>query len=278
MASPHAIVSGGSSGIGLALAKRLVAEGWNVSLVGRSAKKLSRTHKELDALASDGQRRVQTYAVDVADENATKDAVKRAIKAFGAPDMVVANAGLVEAGYFHSLPLSVYRRLMDVNYFGALHLIKPALPAMRRNHNGQIVLVSSGAGLAGIFGYSAYSPTKFAVRGLAEVLRQELKPDGIHVSAVYPPDTDTPQLAMENKRRPPETRMLAKGARVLSADDVAASIMKGLAKKQFSITPGIETWLLGFLHSVLRRPLNAYFDRVIRRAQAKRPRKKEKKK
>ncbi len=79
-----------------------------------------------------------------------------------------------------------------VNYFGTLYSIKAALPAMETQKQGHIVLIFSGAGLIGLLGYSSYRPTKFAVRGLAESLRAELKPKNINISIVYPPDTDTP--------------------------------------------------------------------------------------
>lgn len=117
---------------------------------------------------------------------------------------------------------------MATNYFGSLYCIKAALPAMQANSH--IVLVSSGAGLIGIYGYSAYSPSKFAVRGLAESLRGELKV-GVGISIIYPPDTDTPQLAEENKTKPPATKLITATAKVWSAEAVAKEIVKGIEKK-----------------------------------------------
>ena len=75
-------------------------------------------------------------------------------------------------------------------------------------------MISSGAALVGVYGYSAYSPSKYAVRGLAEVLRGEFKPDSVNVSIVYPPDTDTPQLAQENKTNPAETFAISGNAQM----------------------------------------------------------------
>jgi 3-dehydrosphinganine reductase len=98
-------------------------------------------------------------------------------------------------GYFEEVPVAVFERTMAVNYFGTLYPLKAVVPAMVKRGKGAVVLISSGAGLMGLFGYTPYSPTKFALRGLAESLRAELKPTGVHVMIVYPPDTDTPQLA-----------------------------------------------------------------------------------
>src|SRR3990172_12089693 len=91
-----------------------------------------------------------------------------------------------------------------------------------------LMLVSSGAGIVGVYGYSAYSPTKFAVRGLAETLRAELKPHGIVVGCAYPPDTDTPGLARENATKPEATARISAAIKVRSADQVGRAIVRGI--------------------------------------------------
>ena len=118
---------------------------------------------------------------------------------------------------------------MAINYFGSLYCIKAALPAMQPNSH--IVLVSSGAGLIGIYVYSAYSPSKFAVRGLAESLCGELEGLGVGISIIYPPETETPQLAEENKTKPSATKLITATAKVWSAEAVAKEIVKGIEKK-----------------------------------------------
>jgi len=139
--------------------------------------------------------------------------------------------------------------------------VKAALPAMQPNSH--IVLVSSGAGLIGVYGYSAYSLSKFAVRGLAESLRGELKGLGVGISIIYPPDTDTPQLAEENKTKPPATKLITATAKVWSAEAVAKEIVKGIEKKPFAIAPGLELTILNKFHSLIAPGLNYYFDRLI---------------
>ena len=153
---------------------------------------------------------------------------------------------------------------MAVNYFGSLYAIRSALAAMERSGTGNIVLISSGAGLIGIYGYSAYCPSKFALRGLAESLRGELKPKGIKVTIVYPPDTDTPQLAAENKIKPLETKKITATAKAWTAEAVAQQIITGVERGRFAITPGTELTILNRLHSLISPLLNWYFDRIVR--------------
>jgi 3-dehydrosphinganine reductase len=258
----HALISGGSSGIGLALARLLAAEGWNLTLLARDAEKLRRAGAMLE---KDGIR-VHAVSADVRDAPAVTGAVDGAVAALGPPDLVVASAGIVIPGLFASLPPQAFGETMAVNYHGALHLVRAVLPAMRAQGRGHIVLISSGAGLIGLYGYSAYAPSKFALRGLAEVLRGELKPEGIGLSVVYPPDTDTPQLAEEIRVRPEITGKLAGGARIHSADEVAAAILKGVRQGRFAIAPGWEMGLLNRLHSLIGPLLQRFsFDRVIAR-------------
>ena len=158
--------------------------------------------------------------------------------------------------------MEIFERTMAVNYFGSLYCIKAALPAMEKRGQGHLVIISSGAGLMGIYGYSPYSPTKFALRGLAESLRGELKPS-VGVSIVYPPDTETPQLAAELKTKPLETQEITGTAKTWSAEAVAQEIVRGIYQKSFMITPGLEMSVLGRLHSLLAPGLNWYFDRIV---------------
>ena len=125
-------------------------------------------------------------------------------------------------------------------------------------NGGNILMVSSGAGLIGIFGYTAYSPTKFALRGFAESLHAELRQTKVQVSIVYPPDTETPQLAQENLTKPEETKIMTKTAGVWSADTVAEHMINGIRKGKFAITPGFELTVLYRIGSLIT-PLIQWF-------------------
>jgi 3-dehydrosphinganine reductase len=262
----HVILSGGSSGIGLALAKKLARIGYNISILARDGEKLKRACVDIEAAAGRAVG-VHSEMVDVVNEGAVATAVESAIAKFGPPSLVVTSAGIVVPGTFSDLPSLAYSKTMEVNYLGTVNVVRAALPSMRRCGAGRLVLVSSGAGLIGLYGYSSYAPSKFALRGLAESLRAELRPEGIGVSIVYPPDTDTPQLREELKTRPEITSKIAGSARVYSADDVADAIIRGIQRSRFTIAPGWEMTILSRFHSLLGPFLNWYaFDPIIDRA------------
>jgi 3-dehydrosphinganine reductase len=259
----HAIVTGGSSGIGLALAKLLATQGANVSIIARTQEKLDAAVREIEVVRESTKQRVLALSADVADRASIEGAIATAIDRMGAPDLLVTSAGIAHPGYFQDLPIAVFEETMAIDYFGTLYSIKAALPAMVARQKGQIVLISSGAGLIGIYGYTPYCPSKFAVRGLAESLRGELKPMGIGVCVVYPPDTDTPQLAEENKTKPLETQQITGTAQTWTAEAVAREIVRGVVRRSFAIAPGLEMSLLSRLHSLLSPVLQWYFDRIV---------------
>jgi 3-dehydrosphinganine reductase len=261
----HAIITGGSSGIGKETARLLVRRGSKVTLMARRPELLAAAKAELARERGDAHASVMTIAVDVSDRPAITDAIAQSERQMGPCDLLVTSAGIVEPGHFQDIPIDAFERTMSVNYFGTLYAIRAVAPRMRERRRGHIVLLSSGAGLVGVFGYSAYSPSKFALRGLAEVLRAELAADGIGVSIVYPPDTDTPQLAAESLIRPAETTAITAGARVWNADDLAESIIKGIDARKFVIAPGWEmTWLYR-LHSLAAPLIAWHFDGVVAR-------------
>jgi len=261
----HAIVTGGSSGIGLATARLLARRGFGLSLIARDETRLAAALAAVEAERCGAAPACRAFSADVGDAAAAERAVAEAVAAGGAPDWLVAAAGIARPGYVGELPREAFEEAMRVNYFGTLYPVRAALPAMRARRRGRIVLVSSGAGLVGIFGYAAYAPSKFALRGLAEALRAELRGDGIGVSIVFPPDTDTPQLAAENRLKPPETRRIARQGGLWSAEAVAAALVRGAARGRFAITPGWQMTALYWLGAPLAPFLARYFDRVARR-------------
>ncbi len=258
----HAIITGGSSGIGKATARLLAQQGLNLTLIARDAAKLEQTRQYLKEARSASQR-ILVLSADVADRSQAEQAVGDAIATLGPPTLLITCAGTAHCDYVQNLSIEACERSMAVNYFGSLYCIRAVLPSMEQQQQGHIVVVSSGVGLIGIYGYSAYSPTKFALRGLAESLRGELKPLGINISVVYPPDTDTPQLEQENQTKPLETRRISGTAKMWTADDVAQTILTGIEKNRFAITPGPEMTVLARLHSLIAPLLNGYFDRLV---------------
>jgi len=262
----HAIITGGSSGIGLALARRLAQEAMDITLIARDPARLDAALAALEAGRKHPFQAFRAISADLADPEAAEASVTTAIAQLGPPELLVTAAGIARPGHFDELARDVFEEAMRVNYFGTLDAIRAAVPEMRARRRGRLVLISSGAGLVGIYGYTAYAASKFALRGLAEALRAELRLDGVGVSIVYPPDTDTPQLAQENLTKPTETKAITAQGGLWQPDAVAEEILRGIKKRRFAITPGRRMALLYWLAGPLAPLLAWYFDRVARRA------------
>jgi 3-dehydrosphinganine reductase len=259
----HAIITGGSSGIGLATARLLAERGAVVSLLARGADRLAAAAESLRARGAT----VYTRVADVADQAGLSAALDELMAEAGGPcDTLVTSAGLARPGRFLELPDDVFRQMIEVDYFGTLYALRSVVPGMVERGRGSVVAVSSAAGLLGIYGYSAYGPAKFAVRGLMESLRAELVPHGVHVGVVYPPDVDTPQLAEENQWKPAETRAISGTIKPLTPDVVARAIVAGIDRRRFLICPDLGTRALARFGSVLAPALNRTFDRKAAKA------------
>jgi 3-dehydrosphinganine reductase len=264
----HALVTGGSSGIGRALALALVREGANVAIVARGPERLAAVRHELEQAAGFGQR-VAVAVADVAEAAQVERAVAECAAALGGLDLLVNYAGIALARRTAETTLADYRRLLEVDFLGAVHVTQAALPHLLAAGGAALVNVSSLAALLPIAGYAAYAPAKAALTAWSEVLRQELAPRGIRVSVAFPPDTDTPQLAEENREKPPETRALAGGAGLLSAEAVADSILLGVARGRAQIVPGASARAVATLARLFPGIVRRVIDRELARSRAR---------
>lgn len=233
-AQKTALISGGSSGIGLALAQALAARGARLILVARHEERLQQA---LASLPGGDQRRHCYLCVDVSDGQQVQAMAESILAESGAPDLLIHCAGVAHPGYVQELDLDIFHWMMAVNYFGTVYVTKAFLPAMIARRSGYIVTFGSLVSVVGVFGYTAYCGSKFAVRGFSDALRMELKPLGIHVSIVMPPDTDTPQLAYENQFKPPELKYLLPELGVLPPEKVAQAVLRGIERRQYVIIP-----------------------------------------
>jgi 3-dehydrosphinganine reductase len=258
----HAVITGGSSGIGLAVAHRLAGRGATVSLIARGEQRLGAAAAELRDAGAD----VLTAAVDVADQEAVTRALHELEADAGPCDALVTSAGLARPGHFLELEDEVFRTMMEVDYFGTLHCLRAVAPGMVARRTGSLVAVSSGAALLGIFGYTAYGPAKFAVRGLMEALRDELQPHGVHVACVYPPDVDTPQLADENQYKPAETSAISGTVKPMTAAAVADAVVRGMDRRTFAIYPNVEMRMLAAVAPPLAPVIRRLVDLRVRGA------------
>ena len=263
------LITGGSSGIGLALAKALAGQGSNVCILGRDQTKLSQAQADIQKFKMYTDQRINTISCDVtAYETLSKDLESWSATA-GIPDLVINSAGVTYPGYFQGLDLEIFHWLMDVNYFGTLNVIKCLIPDMIQRGSGSIVNISSQAGFIGVFGYTGYSASKYAVRGLSDALRAEMKPLGINVHIVFPPDTQTPQLEFEEPLKPIETKAIASSSKVLSPEQVANSIIEGVQKGKYIILPGFEGKIFYRLVNLLGNLTYPIMDWLVDRAQKK---------
>jgi len=249
------LITGGSSGIGLAAAKQLALAGAHVWLAARRLELLEAALKEVQAAKSDPSQNCGVVTADVSDSQQAARIVETVTKSSGAPDVIINSAGISQPGYVQDLSSEVFERLMQVNYLGTVYVTGAALPAMIKRGSGHIINLSSIAGYMGVFGYSAYGATKYAVAGYSEVLRAEMKLRGIRVSVAFPPDTDTAQLTYEIPFKPEELKALEGNTKPLSADEVAHSILKQAEKGHFMIFPGTDARLFYLLTSKLPKSL-----------------------
>jgi 3-hydroxybutyrate dehydrogenase len=184
--SSHALVTGGGRGIGRAIAATLVRSGATVTVLGRNRATLNEAVAVGDAHFA--------CVADVADQAAVNAAISEA--AVRRPiDILIANAGIAESAPFAKSDAALFRRMMDVDFMGVVHVIQAVLPAMKDRPYGRIVAVASTAGLKGYAYASAYSAAKHAVIGLVRSLALELASTRVTVNAVCPGFTDTDLLA-----------------------------------------------------------------------------------
>lgn len=262
-ANKWVLITGGSSGIGLALAKHLAVCGANIVIAARREAQLSDAKNELLALRSSSSQIIETISMDITSEDQTNQKLQAFFSQHGTPDILINSAGVAHPGVFKDLDPQIFRWTMNVNYFGTVYVTKAIVPGMVERGSGHIINVSSIAGFLGVYGYTAYSASKFAVRGFSDVLKCELKPEGIQVSVVFPPDTQTPQLEYESQFKPEITKELAGNAGVMSAEEVADKILASAAKGKYIITPGTESTLIFRLSNLTGKLIYPIMDHMV---------------
>ena len=261
----HVVVTGGSSGIGLAFAQRIAREGASLSLVARRKNVLEEAKAAI--VAQSPACKVTLVELDISSEDAVLSEMTK-LSAGGPIDMLVNNAGVVMPGRFLELPTHEFRQMMDINFFGSVYMSKALLPDMVKQGRGHVLNVSSLAGVMGIYGYTAYAASKFALVGFSQALRAEMWPHGVKVSVCLPPDTDTPQLALENQYKPAETKAIAGTVKTLTADAVAFAMADGMARSAFEIYPDLGSRMVALGQGVLPGVARWVCDSAQKKAQA----------
>lgn len=265
-ADTHVLVTGGSSGLGLASACLAAARGANVTLIARDAGRLQEARTRVEECRSDEAQRVIVRSADVGDREELMHAIASAEAELGGVDTLLACAGYCTPGRFVELPVEAFEEHVRVNLLGVIHATRAVVPGMIERGRGRVALVSSMGGLVGVYGYSAYSAAKFGVTGFAEVLRCELKPHGIPVTLLVPPNLDTPGYAREIAVEPAETKAINGIARTRSPEEVAQLFIRGVERGHFVVLPGLSNKLLYRVQGLWPELFFGVFDRAVARA------------
>lgn len=241
----NVIVTGGSSGIGLAIAHALAGRGAHPALVARNKSKLEAARKEIHARYPG--IRCTIFPCDVGNAKQVHSTVARIRKNVGTIHGLVNNAGKSYPEYFEKIPSEVFDDLVRVDYLGSVYFTREVYEDMPPE--SFIAFTSSVVGYMGVFGFSAYAGPKFAQIGFAESLWHEARAREIHVCVLCPPDTKTPGFEDEEKGKPEETRKLSESASLMTPEDVAHRFLNALSKKRFLINVNWQSALFYRLHA-----------------------------
>lgn len=260
-----AVVCGGSSGIGLAAAEAFARRGAHVGLIARDPERLEAAREAVRAACSTDAQNVVAVSANLASFEDTERALARLRGSGVDPDVLVNSAGCILPGRFTRMPFEYFADNME-SYWAAVNACRVVAPRMCERGGGHIVNVSSVAGFLGIYGYTAYSAAKFALMGFSEALRFEMRPEGVSVHVVCPPDTDTPGLARERPLRPAETDVIAGAIKAVAPSVVAEAIVRGVERDRYLIIPDAASRFYFRLKGLLPEVFFAIVDGDIRRA------------
>ena len=260
-------IVGGSSGIGLSVASMLTQKGAHVLIFARRKDRLDSCLPQIAGCAVSESQRFSCIEVDVCNKDEVEAVMSRAVSEFGTPEVLINCVGRARPLCFEDVTYEQFDETMKTNLYGAWNTISALLPYMKER-GGYIVNVSSISGLIGVFGYTDYSASKFALIGFSEALRSELRRYGIIVSVLCPPDTDTPGLHEENRTKPPETKAISARAKLMQPDEVARALIKGMERGKFIIIPGFDGKLTFVLKRLFPGLVDFIMSRDIRKAQA----------
>jgi short-subunit dehydrogenase len=176
------VITGGSRGLGLLLARQLKKAGARIVLLARNREELLRARASLDR----GTNTVMAIVCDIADRQHVEHAIQSTLQAFGRIDVLINNAGVIQVGPLEHMTYGDYQHAMNVHFWGALHCTEAVLPHMRRRRGGRIINIASIGGLIAVPHLAPYAASKFALVGYSDAVRAEVAKDGIRVTTVCP--------------------------------------------------------------------------------------------
>jgi NAD(P)-dependent dehydrogenase (short-subunit alcohol dehydrogenase family) len=235
-APKRVFISGGGSGIGREMAHRLAKEGADVAIFNR--KLAPAVVVEMQGFAVRPAQRFASYSTDVADAAGLKAAIDQAVAELGKPDLVINSAGIQDAKVFEEQTGAEFDRVIAVNLGGSRNFAAATLPHL--SAGGHIVFIASLAAIVGSFAYTAYCASKFAVRGLAEALRVEMKLRNIDVSICCPGEVLTPMVEMEKQNQHPISEAMKAFAGYQTVEVSCEQMLQGIARRKFEIIDGFK--------------------------------------
>ena len=257
----HVVITGGSSGIGKCFATLCAKQGADVTIIARTQGKLDEALEEIEEARMRETQKIRAVSLDVTKSEDVKKHLSELDEA--SPIYMLANcAGMAVCGKIEDTTPENVRKMIDINFYGTYFPIKYVITKMKKRKEGIVVITGSQASLMGIFGYSAYSASKFALRGLAEALHMEVKPYDISVTLALPPDTDTPGFERENESKPEETRLISESGGIFKPETVASKIMSDALAGNFFSHVGLESFLLTTLCTGMT-PFTSTFEVVL---------------
>ncbi|MFC4700585.1 SDR family NAD(P)-dependent oxidoreductase [Glaciecola siphonariae] len=227
------LITGYASGLGRELAEQYLTKGYSLLLVDKQAN--PELQESLQAGAS-MQQKVHFLHVDITEPATLKQQLDYAVRKFGQIDICIHCAGILISKPFLHTSHDEFQTIMDINVIGTRNVVASVIPHL--DNGAQLALVASMAGISGVYGYSSYGATKFAVVGMARALQLELAALGIDVSIICPPSIDTPMVQAESRSIHPATKAIKDMAGTLTVPEAAAYIIKGLLKRKPLIIPG----------------------------------------
>jgi len=255
----HVVITGGGHGLGAALAEGFARSGNPVAVLDLDASAAAERAASLSALGGPALG----IGCDVTAPDDCRSAVEQVMAAWGGIDVLIANAGITHMGKIDETDVDVIRRVMDVNFFGAVHCTRAALPSLLKRR-GHVVAISSVAGFAPLATRAGYVSSKHALEGFFSTLRTEYAADGLSVTLVRPSFVHT---GIGSRALGPDGRATGEDARTgvgheLSAEDAARIILRGVEQRRRVVWVGREARLAWWLSRVWPA---AYERQMVRR-------------
>ncbi|MCP4135878.1 MAG: SDR family NAD(P)-dependent oxidoreductase [bacterium] len=253
-----ALITGGSSGLGLAMAKQLASEGYHSVILARGEERINKAVEQITGMGYSASG----FKCDISSVDNLKSVAHKVKKQFGTIDYLILNAGVCHVGLLTDDNILDKKQDIDVDLWGTIasgHTFVPMLAT-----GSKVLMISSALGLVGAAGYSTYCAAKAGIISFGETLRRELLFRKIPVYVACPGDIDTPQYAHEQASMPSWMKGNEERTDITSPEVVAAKILKKCKGKRFLVLSDFEVWQLVTFKKLFRtRLFNFIFDRIF---------------